>query len=267
MTSPSDRHDPGRGGGLWSAAPAVVLLAALLAVHSTGCATQTIRASRLVPGSGGPAAAPAGQPGPDLVRTALRDPDPQVRWRAVWALGESPDAREAVDAFRQALGAVEPGVRWQAALALSAFGRREALPLLHAGVRNPDRWRRWEAIHALGRVHDETTSRVLAPVLASSNAHDRAEAVLSLGLIGDDTALELLIGALEDPDPAVRWRACMALDRIDDPRSDPHLRELLGSEPDRRVLLYARRALAARYDSGPHSVSSGIGEIGSRVHE
>ena len=181
---------------------------------------------------------------PVLVANALRDPDPHVRWRSLWALGQYADPAPALASLREGLGSTDEGVRWNAAVSLSFFGGADGLELLHAGVTSLDPWRRWEAINALGRVHDERSARVLAPTLLSPVARDRQEAVLVLGQIGGRDALVLLVGALHDPLPDVRWRACMALGSLGDPAAVAPLEALLEAEPAVIVAEHARKALA-----------------------
>lgn len=179
---------------------------------------------------------------PALIDRALRDDNPHVRWRSLWALGRFEDEQTIVDGFLEELSATGT-TRWNAAVGLSVFERPEAVPVLHANLAHPDSWRRWEAINALGRVHDERSASALAPLLSSEHVRDRNETVMSLGKIGGETAVELLLGALDDPAPSVRWRVCLALGRIGDPRAVPALQGLAKSETDSRVLEHAADAL------------------------
>jgi HEAT repeat protein len=180
---------------------------------------------------------------PALVRVALADPGPHLRWRSLWALQRLDDVEPAVERFVAGLRSNDATLRWNAAIALSTFGRSEGLSVLHAGLRHPSRWRRWEAINALGRVHDDRSANALAPLLQSEDRRERRETVLALGGIADERAIDLLIGALEDDDPRVRWRACMALGRAGASRAIPALLNLRDADPDPRVVAYAKRAM------------------------
>jgi HEAT repeat protein len=170
-------------------------------------------------------------PAQELATTALHAPDPQARWSALEELGVRAEPDDAVALLRPGLDSSDDAVRRNAAVALSVFGSGDGLDTLHEGVTARDAWRRWEAINALGRVHDEGTVRVLAPVLLSPVARDREETALVLGRIGGHDALVLLVGALHDPLPSVRWRAALALGHLGDPAALPPLRAALEDEP------------------------------------
>ncbi|HEY0789094.1 MAG TPA: HEAT repeat domain-containing protein, partial [Thermoanaerobaculia bacterium] len=102
-----------------------------------------------------------------LARRAIDDVSHHVRWRSLWALAMFRKPEELTALFERGLASDDARRRWNAAIALSMFGSAAGLDLLHAGVRNPDPFQRWEAINALGRVHDARTVSVLAPALRS----------------------------------------------------------------------------------------------------
>ncbi|MEE8522971.1 MAG: HEAT repeat domain-containing protein, partial [Thermoanaerobaculia bacterium] len=148
-----------------------------------------------------------------LARIITHADDPRLRWHAVLALSEVPDRAPILEMLRRDLAAAEEPVSWNAAVGLSWLSADDGLALLQDGVMHRDPWRRWEAITALGRVHDDSTARVLGQVLLSPIRADREEAVLALGKIGNGEAFLLLLAALGDAAPEVRWRACLALGR------------------------------------------------------
>jgi HEAT repeat protein len=134
-------------------------------------------------------------------------------------------------------------VSWNAAVGLSMLGSTDCLPLIHAGLQRADSWQRWEAINALGRVHDDTSVATILAALPALVDRDRNEAALALGMIGGDAALDALIGLLRDPEPSVRWRAAMGLGQARDVRGIAPLEALLVTETDPLVTEHARRAL------------------------
>lgn len=67
---------------------------------------------------------------------AASSPDPQVRFRAVWALGKSRDAR-ALDTIVGLTRDPDERVRYDAAMALGEFGDRRAVPVLLQLAKRP----------------------------------------------------------------------------------------------------------------------------------
>jgi HEAT repeat protein len=64
-----------------------------------------------------------------LLLEAAASPDPQVRFRVVWALGKSRDARALESIFRMTSDTDER-VRYDAATALGEYGDTSAVPVL-----------------------------------------------------------------------------------------------------------------------------------------
>lgn len=175
---------------------------------------------------------------------AVKDPNPHVRWRSLWALSRFEDARDDVLAtLRKSYASEDASEQWNAAIALSFFGAPDVVPTLNAGVRSPDGFKRWEAINALGRVHDGGSVKALVPALKSPSARDRAEAALSLGHIGGAEATALLVAALSDPQEDVRWRVCLALSAAGGPNEIPHLKKVAETDSSERVKSQARKAI------------------------
>lgn len=180
---------------------------------------------------------------PALVENVLHDEDPHVRWRSLWALNEYPDDTETLRLLRRALDGDDTTARWNAAVGLSMFDAPDCLPAIHAGLSQPDEWRRWEAINALSRIHDASSAAHLKPLALRGNVHERGEAVMSLGFVGGEQAVDILVAALGDPEQGVRWRACMQLGVIGDRRAVPALEALKLTETDPMVLDHLHRVL------------------------
>lgn len=183
-----------------------------------------------------------------LVDNVLYDMDPHIRWRSIWALNEFPPATDqrTIGLLKEATTNVNWATRWNAAIGLSMFRVQECLPFLEKGITDENSWRRWEAINALGRIHDERSADFLGPVLLNStDKRERSEAVLSLGKVGTPKAIDLLISVLEDADQGVRWRACMALGLAGDVRAIKHLERVRDNDSDPDVVRHATKALAA----------------------
>ena len=179
---------------------------------------------------------------PALADLTLHDGNPHIRWRSLWALSRVATKDAATALLRKGLADENADTKWNAAIGLSFFGSPEAIDLIHANVLNPDPFRRWEAINALGRVHNEKSVAALKPALQSPSVRDRNEAVLSLGNIGGDEARALLIDALSDSASDVRWRAAMALGRAGDASVVASLRLLASGDPDEMVREQAAKA-------------------------
>ncbi len=177
-----------------------------------------------------------------LTQRALKDGNPHVRWRSMWAMSRIASNDVARTALQAGL-AGDTETRWNAAVALSFFDSAEGITILHDAVRTPDPFRRWEAINALGRVHDAKSVDVLAMALRSPSARDRNEVVLTLGNIGGAAANALLIDALSDEAPSVRWRAAMALGKAGTATEITALRHVASADTDPEVREHAAKAI------------------------
>jgi len=180
---------------------------------------------------------------PTLIEGVLRERVPYVRWQWLRALHRFPATPAVFDGLRAGLLSESDETRWSAAFSLSTFDRADGLSILHTGVADARPERRLEALDALGRVHDEYSLQVLENVLSWGNVRERGVVVLTLGQIGGEGGSELLIRALADPEPAVRWRACLALELTRDRRAVQALEDLKARESDDRVRRFAERAL------------------------
>ena len=103
---------------------------------------------------------------PGLVGRVLNDPNPHVRWRALWAVYACDHKSGQTTALLlAALTNEDPLVSWHAAIGLSIMKDYRAVPLLHEHLDHTDKYTRWEAVNSLGRVHDATSSGRLERVL------------------------------------------------------------------------------------------------------
>jgi|GEM_PF-851491 len=178
-----------------------------------------------------------------VVERIVNDGDSHVRWRAMWALNQYPETTRAQELVRELSKSTDEGQRWNAFVGMSMFYMPECLPAIHQGLSHADSWRRWEAVNALARVNDESSTAGLRGVLASSETRLRREAINSLGMIPGDEAYNVLTGAVDDRDPGVRFRACMALGKRGDRRALKVLTERRAVEQDKQVLEYLATAL------------------------
>jgi HEAT repeat protein len=171
----------------------------------------------------------------DLVRE-LAHPDSRVRLGIIEAVGEIGDPR-AVRPLVRLLGEEKSReVRLAAALALGNTGDAAAATTLVQALRDPDKYVRFGAATALGKLGwqpasgEEQALLLIArdewdslPALGAAAVHPllwatrdvdpaiRAKAVGSLGTLGDARGADACDLVLRDPDSEVRWRATLAL--------------------------------------------------------
>jgi HEAT repeat protein len=163
--------------------------------------------------------------------------DPGARLGIVEALGEIGDPT-AVPSLVRALSLEKSGeVRWAIALALGNAGDPAAIPPLVQALRDPDKYVRFGAAMALGKLGWEPSGEdrallliarqewdslpalgawALQPLLWATRDPDpsiRARAVDLLGALGDARGADACDLVLRDPDSEVRWRAVLALPR------------------------------------------------------
>ncbi|MBM3946435.1 MAG: HEAT repeat domain-containing protein, partial [SAR202 cluster bacterium] len=125
------------------------------------------------------------------------------------------DGKSAIPFFMTGLQDRDPIVVRNAAVAPAFFSRPEAKPELVRGLKDPDDFRRWEAVFSLRTVGDQQIDDLLLPMLSSKNERDdqvRGEVALALGKLGGETSVDALLVALrQDPSPQVRWRSALSL--------------------------------------------------------
>lgn len=185
---------------------------------------------------------------PSLAERALRDDNSHPRWRSLWAIGSI--QRQGGDAkpfFLAGLLDPDPVVVRNSAVALAFFGQPEARPELLRGLKDPDDFRRWEAVFSLKEVPSPEVVGALRLMLdpaAEAEERVRSEVALALGTIGDKGLIPDLMSTLRsDPSPSVRMRASLALARIGDPSVVPAMEEVLASETDQQAREFLQNAI------------------------
>lgn len=161
-----------------------------------------------------------GTPAVPALMKAVRDPDPDVRSRSVYALGRIGDPR-AVDTLVRAMRDRDRDVRLTAAI----WTHQTDEKLLDATIRalnDRDEAVRWEASKNMQSYADNP--RALAPMIATlgNNTSDvQIYVLIALGKLGDSAAVPAIIDLLENPSASdmVRGSAAQALGSATDPES------------------------------------------------
>jgi HEAT repeat protein len=182
---------------------------------------------------------------PELIQTARRDADPELRAVAFEAL-EALGVRESVPAALQALGDTEDRVRAAAIGVLGSLGEADVAPRLRERTADSDAGVRAAAARALGQLRHgdaapdflrllrDPSPRVreaaargateaglaaagpgLVELLGDRDAGVREAAISGLGRLGDRAAFPALGRAFEAGDPATREAIAAAVGRID----------------------------------------------------
>jgi HEAT repeat protein/lysophospholipase L1-like esterase len=186
---------------------------------------------------------------PELIE-AVSDPRPDVRWRAVWALGQiGPDAALAVPALTTALK--DADLRWRAAEALGEIGPKAAaaVPDLVPLLDDPSSNVRWRVATALGTIAAPRAAPALAAAAADTAENVRLAAVTSLVELPAEPSLvePVLLSALNDPDSRVRRQAVRGVGRL--ARVSPaawRALEAASRDPDASVREKAAQVLARK---------------------
>ncbi|MGK7885352.1 MAG: NACHT domain-containing NTPase [Crocosphaera sp.] len=145
----------------------------------------------------------------------LQGKDNDLRWKAVWLLGEIGDNR-ATPALIKALDDDDSDIRWRVPRALIQINDPQAIPALIEALKHDDSDLRWRATEALGN-------------------------------IGNEQAIKPLISLLNDEDEGVRNIAAWALDRIATPETLKNLiKDCNINIYDSHIFTLARK-LAIRY--------------------
>ena len=100
---------------------------------------------------------------------------------------------------------------------------------------------------SLRKVINSEVAMALIPLLdeeVESTTRVRQEVALTLGSVGGEKAISALLGALrEDPSSEVRWRAALALSRLEDPSVVVELEQALQSEENPQVRKFIKDAI------------------------
>lgn len=186
-----------------------------------------------------------------LLLDALLDKDPEVRWRAEFAIGRL--GPRAVPKLIEALASNRPSLRRTAAMMLGPIGpkARSAVPALLQAAKDEDRFIRVWSVKALGDIgfDDSAAPQVLAQLAKTLRDPDldvrRVSTVAAIGLgPRAKPLLPSLIEALRDRDAGIRWRTGIALRQMGSDAADavPALVAAL-SDADADVRLRAAQAL------------------------
>lgn len=192
-----------------------------------------------------------------LIETLKTSPQPIARAYAAFTLGRM-RRPEAVPALSAALTDPDPQVRERAMGALGTIGDPRALqPLVKAAHRDPSPTLRARAEAEAARLADPHASLIDEDVLLASLKHpdpsQRAEAAFNLGKSGSWWAVEPLIQALDDAVPNVRERAAAALGELGDKRAAPALAVRLPERQGQEKALFIA-ALSIINDTGAAEV-------------
>jgi HEAT repeat protein len=101
-------------------------------------------------------------------------------------------------------------------------------------------------IRGLGHTEDIRSMEILQESIRENNRN--LFAVRALGYLGKSEALPILIKALNDKSEFVRANACEAIGDINDPSAIVHLKKLLETEKNSRVIRAAAEAINALQD-------------------
>lgn len=188
----------------------------------------------------------------DSLQNFLSSPKPEIRARAVEALGKLQDDRCRAPLLKM-LNDPSPNVRLEAAFALGQLGQSSAEQNLIDALHSKEIIEvKARVVEALGKIGAERSIPVLAELMKDENSVLRAEAALSAGRMAlrsvthpDLTAA--LTQRLRDPSAEVRWKASYSLMRIGEGLPLEQLRQAV-DDADARVRLYAAQALANAHD-------------------
>lgn len=214
---------------------------------------------------GGPVVmAPAREPDLALL---LRDSEPAIRARAATAVGRVGIVDEGTELLRGALADPEEVVRANAAFGLGLLGSRDAVADLLPLLADPSFTVRARAVDALGLIGDATAAASIVaasgdcPAWFASLLPDDEEypktpevievcrsALYALVRLRDFDALARLTLDADGRPVSHWWPVAWALQRIDDPRALPALRNLATSAGVYTTAI-ALRGLAARGDA------------------
>ena len=216
-----------------------------------------------------PQVAPVPPPVGDLV-ALVSDADPRIRRRAALALGRVglPDG---VQPLSGVLSDADAEVRQAAAFALGLIGDASAAPVLNTALSDASPMVRGRAAEALGLIGAKTSAAQVGALVATQYARHAAvtgrapddekgppEAeAFKLGLFALVRLAawgELAAAVLDGDRPVTRWwPVAYALQRINDPRAQPALRQLV-SGPGKYTVAFAARGLGGTKDAAAGSL-------------
>lgn len=163
-----------------------------------------------------------------IAMLAARDTRPAVRETAIYILGllESPVA---TPVLIQALNDQVPSVRMQAVKALGRVGDSSAVPALLNALRSADEQLGSQIFSALVRLGREAVP-ALIDASKSNSTWMRWQAIRALGAIHDRRSLPVLVTALSDKDHSVAWMGAKGLTHFGRFALEPVLQLLVRAE-------------------------------------
>jgi HEAT repeat protein len=176
----------------------------------------------------------------DILIEKLRDPDPNKRLYATFALGRISDPKE-IQPLIDVLSSKEIG--WLAAQALVNIGEPAISPLLEA-LFSEDQTRRLYATYALGQIGDPRAGRGLLRMFGDESSLIRDTAAEALIALDDERLTQPLSRELSNPDPKVRQKVLTVLGSIGDASLADTVSSHL-SDPDPDVVKSAILALGS----------------------
>lgn len=203
---------------------------------------------------------------PDLT-VLVADPDPRIRRRAALAIGRvgSPEGGPSLQTL---LADADIDVRQMAALGLGLLADKTAVPALTLALQDADARVRGRAADALGLIGDTASAAAVGQMVSAavktgaiaSMAPDdeqwaknpEADAVrLGVFALVRQKGYEPLAAAIQDPSGRIStwWPVAYALQRMNDRRAIPALRQLAGT-PGRYTRAFAARGLGTLKDAG-----------------
>jgi cyclophilin family peptidyl-prolyl cis-trans isomerase/HEAT repeat protein len=201
---------------------------------------------------------------PDLT-VLVADAEPRIRRRAALAIGRV-GLPEGAAALQPLLGDPDPEVRQMAAFGLGLLADKTAVPALTAALQDADPRVRGRAAEALGLIGDTGSAAAVGQMVSAyvkqgvirSLGPDEevaktpeADAVrLGLFALVRQKGYEPLAAAVQDPSGAVAtwWPVAFALQRINDPRALPALRQL-AKGPGVYTRAFAARGMGGAKDA------------------
>jgi peptidylprolyl isomerase len=183
----------------------------------------------------------------DSLATYLKSPEPNVRSRAVEALGKLQD-QNCFNVLVKMLNDPDKNVRLETVFALGQLGNSEVEELLIKRLNTKEVLNiKIRIVEALGKIGKDKTFPVLTELFKASETKLRSEAALSVGRMAirnlkNKSATDSLTQLLKDNDVEVRWKACYSLMRIGE---DLNTESLLTATTDKdaRVRMFAVQAL------------------------
>ncbi|RXE55116.1 hypothetical protein ABH15_12870 [Methanoculleus taiwanensis] len=147
--------------------------------------------------------------------------------------------KEGIQALQEAMTTDEDErIRRMASIFLGGLPCREAVASLVAGLRDPEKGVRAQAVRSLVAI-GAPSMEALSPALRDEDWRVRYRALEALGLIADPAGFDPLVAALGDEKDHVRYMAAKGLGKLRDLRAVPFLIALQSDENE-----YVRRSVA-----------------------